>query len=184
MAWLGTVEYGQLQGGETVAIIGAGGGVGGAVAQIAKGFGAQVIGLDRQPPAAGAPASDALDAFIAVGEGAGEEVRRITGGRGASLVFDAVGGVMFETALGLAAPQGRVIAISATGKRRVEFDLIDFYQNETRLIGADSRKLGTVASARLMAKLVPGFETGLYKPPLITGRYPLSAAGEAYRAVA
>ena len=184
VAWLGLVEYGQLQGGETVAVIGAGGGVGGAVAQIAKGLGARVIGLDRQPPPAGAPASGVLDAFVGTGETAAQEVRRVTDGCGASLVFDAVGGVMFETALHLAAPRGRVVEISATGKRRVEFDLIDFYHNETRLIGADSRKLDVVASGRLMAELVPGFETGLYKPPLIAERYPLSNAREAYRAVA
>jgi NADPH:quinone reductase len=184
VAWLGAVEYGKLQGGETVAVIGVGGGVGGAVAQIAKGLGARVIGLDRQPPPAGAPASSVLDAFIGTGETAAEQVRHVTDGRGASLVFDAVGGVMFETALRLAAPHGRVIEISAAGKRRVEFDLIEFYHNETRLIGADSRKLDTVASARLMAELVPGFENGLYKPQLIAERYPLSAARDAYRAVA
>lgn len=184
VAWLGTVEYGQLQRGETVAVIGVGGGVGGAVAQIAKGLGARVIGLDRRPPPNDAPASGVLDAFVGVGETAAEEVRRMTDGRGASLVFDTVGGVMFETALSLAAPRGRVIEISATGKRRVEFDLIAFYHNETHLIGADSRKLDTVASARLMAELVLGFEGGLYKPPLIAERYKLSAAGDAYRAVA
>ena len=108
----------------------------------------------------------------------------MTDGRGASLVFDAVGGVMFETALRLAAPRGRVVEISATGKRRVEFDLIEFYHNETRLIGADSRKLDAVASAKLLADLVPGFESGLYKAPLIAECYPLSGASDAYRAVA
>jgi NADPH:quinone reductase-like Zn-dependent oxidoreductase len=54
VAWLGVVEYGKLHGGETIAVIGVGGGVGGAVAQIAKGLGARVIGLDRQPPSASA----------------------------------------------------------------------------------------------------------------------------------
>ena len=43
-------------------------GVGGAAAQIAKGLGPRVIGLDRQPPSASAPASTALDAFIGLGE--------------------------------------------------------------------------------------------------------------------
>ncbi len=143
-----------------------------------------MIGLDRQPPAASPAVSSVLDTFVGTGERAAEEVRRATGGRGASLVFDAIGGVMFETALRLAAPRGRVIEISATGKRRVEFDLIEFYHSETRLIGADSRKLDSVASARLMAALVAGFETGLYTPPLIAERYPLSAARDAYRAVA
>jgi NADPH2:quinone reductase len=45
-AWCGTVEAAALQPGETLAVIGAGGGVGG-VAQIARRLGARVIGVDR-----------------------------------------------------------------------------------------------------------------------------------------
>jgi NADPH:quinone reductase-like Zn-dependent oxidoreductase len=47
-AWLGVVEYAQLASGETLLVTGAGGGVGGAVAQIGKWRGARVIGVDRQ----------------------------------------------------------------------------------------------------------------------------------------
>jgi NADPH:quinone reductase-like Zn-dependent oxidoreductase len=46
-AWLGVVEYAQLTSGETLLVIGAGGGVGGAAAQIGKWRGAHVIGVDR-----------------------------------------------------------------------------------------------------------------------------------------
>jgi NADPH:quinone reductase len=183
-AWLGAIEYGGLQSGETVAVIGAGGGVGGAVAQIAAAQGAIVFGVDRREPPQASPAARVLSAYIPSDDGAPDEVRRFTAGKGADLVFDTVGGIMFEAALSMAAPRGRVVEIAATGKRRVEFDLTDFFHNETRLIGADSRKRDAIACARLLANLTDGFERGRYTAPVVNARYPLSRANEAYAAVA
>ena len=183
IAWLGAIEYGGLQSGETVAIIGAGGGVGGAVAEIAAAQGAIVLGVDRREPPQAAPAARVLSAYIPSNDGAPDEVRRLTAGKGADLVFDTVGGITFEAALGMAAPRGRVVEIASTGKRRVEFDLTDFYHNETRLIGADSRKRDAIGCARLLANLTDGFERGHYTAPVVNARYPLARAKEAYAAV-
>jgi NADPH:quinone reductase len=183
IAWLGAIEYGGLQSGETVVVIGAGGGVGGAVAQIAAAQGAIVLGVDRREPPQAAPAARVLSAYIPSNDGAPDEVRRLTAGKGADLVFDTVGGVLFESALGMAAQRGRVVEIASTGKQRVEFSLTDFYHNETRLIGADSRKRDAIACARLLATLTDGFELGLYTGPVVNARYPLAGAKEAYAAV-
>src|SRR5271166_1254742 len=183
IAWLGAIEYGGLQSGETVAIIGAGGGVGGAVAEIAAAQGAIVLGLDRREPPQAAPAARVLNAYIPSNDGAPDKVRRLTAGKGADLVFDTVGGITFEAALSMAAPRGRVVEIASTGKRRVEFDLTDFYHNETRLIGADSRKRDAIGCARLLANLTDGFEWGRYTAPIVDARYPLARAKEAYAAV-
>jgi NADPH2:quinone reductase len=100
------------------------------------------------------------------------------------VVYDAVGGVAFETALSLVKRRGRVAEISATGKRRVEFDVIDFYHNETQLFGVDSAKLGVAESAPLMTALVEGFESGALQPPAIAERFELERTREAYEAVA
>jgi NADPH:quinone reductase-like Zn-dependent oxidoreductase len=183
VAWLGTVDYAQLREGETIAVIGAGGGVGGAVTQIAKARGARVIAVDRHPPRPDSPAGRLIDHYVPLDASAVETVKTLTGG-GADVVYDTVGGVAFETALGLVRRRGRVVEISATGRRRVEFDLIDFYHNETQLFGADSAKLGVAESARLMNALVDGFESGKLAPPVIAARFGLDAAHEAYRAVA
>ena len=80
--------------------------------------------------------------------------------------------------------RGRVVEISATGQRRVEFDLIDFYHNETQLFGADSAKLGVTESAPLLGALVEGFEQSRFEPPVIAQSYPLAEAKAAYAAVA
>jgi NADPH:quinone reductase-like Zn-dependent oxidoreductase len=184
VAWLGTVEYAKLQAGETVAVLGAGGGVGGAVAQIAKARGARVIAVDRRPLDPATPAGRLIDAYVPFDEHAAERVREQTGGAGAEVVYDTVGGVAFETALSLAKRRGRVLEISATGKRRVEFDLIDFYHNETQLLGVDSAKLGVADSAPLMTALAVEFDHGKLRGPAIAQEFPLERAREAYEAVA
>jgi NADPH:quinone reductase-like Zn-dependent oxidoreductase len=184
VAWLGLIDDAALQAGETVAVIGAGGGVGGAVIQIAKAKGCRVIGVDRRTPDPASPAGQLIDDFVPADGDAAAGIRRLTGGQGVPVVFDTVGGIMFETALAALAHRGRLVEISSTGRRRVEFDLIDFYHNESRLFGADSRKLDILASAQRLAALVPGFESGAYRPPLIAETFDLVRGASAYGAVA
>ena len=185
VAWLGVMDYAQLREGETIAVIGAGGGVGGAVTQIAKSLGCRIIGIDRHPIDASSPAGKRIHAFVPFDEHTVAAMRSLEGlADGADVVFDSVGGIAFETALGLAKRRGRVVEISATGKRRVDFDLIDFYHNETQLLGADSAKLGAVESARLMQAVARGFDVGKFDAPVIAHRYPLAQGREAYEAVA
>jgi len=183
VAWLGTIDYARLLEGETLVIIGIGGGVGGAVAQIAKARGCRVIGVDRAPPPADSPASRLIDEWLLFDDSMAKRANELTKG-GADVVFDAVGGIAFEPALHMAKHRGRVVEISAVGKRRVEFDLIDFYHNETQLFGVDSAKLGVVESAPIMECLELKFSKGVYQPPLIAQRFPLEAARQAYQAVA
>jgi NADPH:quinone reductase len=184
VGWLGTVDYAQLAAGETIAVIGVSGGVGGAVTQIAKARGARVIGIGREEPDADSPAARLIDAFVPMDADTARRVRELTGGAGADVVYDAVGGVAFELALSLVKRRGRVVEISATGKRRVEFDLIDFYHNETQLLGADSAKLGVADAAPIMRALAEAFDAGRFAAPVVAARYPLERAKDAYAAVA
>jgi NADPH:quinone reductase-like Zn-dependent oxidoreductase len=185
VGWLGLADYAALHQGEDVAIVGVSGGVGGAVAQLARALGAaRVIGIDRRPPAEGSPAASRIDAYVAADGDVAAAVRMHTSGHGADVVFDAVGGVMFETALGCLAHKGRLIEIAATGRRRVEFDLLDFYHKEGRLLGADSRKLGLVASSAVLSRLAPLFDDGMLEAPLVDRALPLARGIEAYQAVA
>jgi NADPH:quinone reductase len=185
VAWLGTADYAQLREGETIAVIGAGGGVGGAVTQIAKSLHCRIIGIDRAPLDPNSPAGKRTYTFVHFDEHTVAHVRDLEGlAEGVDVVYDAVGGIAFETALGLVKRRGRVVEISATGRRRVDFDLIDFYHNETQLMGADSAKLGVVESARLMHAVARGFDHGKFDAPVIAHRYALAEGREAYNAVA
>jgi NADPH:quinone reductase-like Zn-dependent oxidoreductase len=184
VAWLGLIDYAALQPGETVAIIGAGGGVGTAVAQIARWRGAsQIIGVDVLAPAAGSPAERAIDRFVASDQHLPDALREATGGLGTNVIFDAVGAA-FEPTLKALAHRGRMVNISAIGNGRVDFNLRDFYHNESRLFGADSRKLDASASARYLAAMLPVFESGAIAAPPIDQSVPLERAVEVYGKVA
>ncbi|HTV72283.1 MAG TPA: zinc-binding alcohol dehydrogenase family protein [Candidatus Acidoferrales bacterium] len=185
VAWLGLIEYAALAPGERVAVVGVSGGVGTAVAQLARWRGAaQVIGVDQQAPAPGTPAARCIDQFIFSGPAFAAAVREVAGGAGVDVVFDAVGGVTFEPALTSLAHRGRLVEISATGRRRVDFDLRDFYHNESRIIGADSRKLDASASAERLAAMLEPFESGALAPPPIDQTLPLERAVDGYERVA
>lgn len=78
---------------------------------------------------------------------------------------------------------GRQIAITSVGSRRVEFDLIDFYHQRQRLTGVDTAKLSGIEIAQIMNDLRVGFEAGALKPPVVK-MWPLRRAIDAYLAVA
>jgi NADPH2:quinone reductase len=185
VAWQGLVEYAALQPGEIVAVIGVGGGVGTAVAQLARWRGASlIVGVDVLAPTPDSPAEKAIDRFVPSDEHFTDAVRQAAGGSGANVIFDAVGGVTFEPALKSLAQRGRLVTISTTGRARVEFDLRDFYHNESQIIGADSRKLDASASAQRLAAMLPAFESGAIAAPPIDEVVPLNRAVEVYERVA
>ncbi|HZZ22147.1 MAG TPA: zinc-binding alcohol dehydrogenase family protein [Roseiarcus sp.] len=182
-AWCG-IEAASLKPGETVLLIGAGGGIGSAAAQIARRLGARVIGADRRAPAPSAPIHAIAEKLIVGAEDLPAEVRAATGDKGADVVLDLVGGIMFRSALKCLALRGRLVEIAATGQREVSFDLADFYHNESRLFGVDTLKRDLTASAEVLDALTPGFLAGDYRAAPIEGTCGLGEAPEAYRKVA
>jgi NADPH2:quinone reductase len=102
--------------GESLFALGASGGVGTAAIQVAKGLGAsRAIGLvstvDKIEPARQAGADD----VFLVEPGWRERVVAATGGRGADVVYDPVGGDRFDDAVRCLAPAGRLIVIGFAG---------------------------------------------------------------------
>jgi NADPH:quinone reductase len=182
-AWCG-LEAAELKAGETVLLIGAGGGVGGAAAQIARRLGARVIGADRREPHPDAPIHGIAEKLILGAKDLPAEVRAATDGKGADVVFDLVGGVMFRNALNSLALRGRLVEIAATGQREVSFDIADFYHNESRLYGVDTLKRDLTASAGILEALTPGFLAGDYRAAPVAETCGLGEAQEAYRKVA
>jgi NADPH2:quinone reductase len=183
-SWKGLVEGAGLRAGETVLIIAASGGVGNAAVQIARRIGARIIGSDRKGPRPGAAISEAGISLTAGGVDVPAAVKAATGGRGADVVLDCVGGAMFRHALDCLGRCGRLVEMSAAGAREVTFNLADFYHNESRLIGIDTLKLDLTASAAVLAALRPGFESGEYRPATVVRAFPLAEAVAAYQAVA
>lgn len=183
-AWCAVSEYANLQAGETIAIIGSRGGVGRAAAYIAKHLGARVIGVNRISKNASDQGTriedlvlDALDPQLP------DLLRSANNGKGADVVLNAAGGPMFEIGLKLLAHRGRQVEITSPTERRVSFDMVDFYHNESRLIGLDTLKRDLDGCARILEKLADGFTSGAYLPHAVDDLFPLENARQAYERV-
>jgi NADPH:quinone reductase-like Zn-dependent oxidoreductase len=96
-AWAGLIDIGRLTAGQTVLITAASSSTGLSAIQIARKVGATPVALTRTSAKATA-LRDAGAAYVIATEeqDLAHEVAQITGGRGAELVFDAVGGPNFE----------------------------------------------------------------------------------------
>lgn len=182
-AWLALMGVVQLQAGETVVILGTTGAVGSAAAAIARRRGARVLGTVRK--ASDLPAAQKLpvDAWINLETtDLADGVRNATSGKGADVVFDLVGGPMFEKCLASLARRGRQIAISSGPEPRVSFNLVDFYHNESQLFGLDSLKLSFQKSGEILQGLTAEFESGEFPPPQVEA-FSLEQGPEIYRKI-
>jgi NADPH:quinone reductase len=182
-AWLGVNDATHLGAGETVFVTGAAGGVGTAVIQLARWMGARSIGYDRSFPT-DLPDSLKPDFMLRESDDIVARTQEFTNGRGAEVVFDTVGAPVFEKNLALLARGGRYTIISSVGERRTSFDILDFYHKRLHLIGVDTRAHHSVAAAKTLERLRPGFESGALQAPHITQRVPLERAIDGYRTVA
>jgi NADPH2:quinone reductase len=104
---------GRLLAGETALVFGAAGGVGTACLQLARLAGARVIAVVGGAEKAAFCLAHGADAAVdhAATPDLAEAVRELTGGRGAELVVDPVGGAAFEQARRCVAVDGRILVV-------------------------------------------------------------------------
>ncbi|MFC0284041.1 NADPH:quinone oxidoreductase family protein [Camelimonas abortus] len=115
-AWYALNERAHLKAGETLLAHGAGGGVGLAAVQIGKMMGATVIGCASSPEKLEVIRASGADHAILYGDGPfRDEVKRLTGGKGVDVVFDPVGGEVFEQSLRCMNWGCRLLVIGFTG---------------------------------------------------------------------
>jgi NADPH2:quinone reductase len=117
-AYIGLKRRARLAPGETLLVTGAAGGTGAAAIQMGKALGARVIAAAGGPDKAAACRAMGADLAIDyLAEDFSAAVNAATGGRGADVVFDPVGGATFEKALDCLAMEGRILPIGfACGK--------------------------------------------------------------------
>jgi len=180
-AWAALMEVARLQPAETVLIPGVTGAVGSAAARIAKWCGCRVLGAIRKQSEINKVRDLPVDVWIALeSTELSKGAREATQGKGADVVFDVVGGPLFEQCLASLARRGRQVAIASAGQSRVSLNLLDFYHNESRLLGLDTLKLGFDEAAAILQQLAPGFESGEFPAPDCQ-TFPLDQAPEIYR---
>ena len=117
-AYVALVRRARLEPGEWVLVHGAAGGVGLAAVDLAKALGARVIAASASDNKLQAiQALYAPDAVINVTGGFREQVKAITGGRGADVIYDPVGGDVFDESVRCIAFDGRLLVIGFTAGR-------------------------------------------------------------------
>ena len=115
-AYHALIDRGQLRPGEVLLVHGAGGGVGLAAVEIGKMLGATVIAAaSSEEKLAVAQARGADHLVLYRTEPFRDAVKRITDGRGVDLVFDPVGGEIFENSVRCIAWGARILVIGFTG---------------------------------------------------------------------
>jgi NADPH2:quinone reductase len=115
-AYHALVDRGQIQPSEVLLVHGAGGGVGLAAVEIGKILGATVIAAaSSEEKLAVAKARGADHLVLTAREPFRDAVKRMTDGRGADVVFDPVGGEIFENSLRCIAWGARILVVGFTG---------------------------------------------------------------------
>jgi NADPH2:quinone reductase len=135
-AWSGLVDRGNLEPGETVVVLGAGGGSGTAAIQLGKALGARLIAVVGDDARAELARSLGADAVIDHRTGpVRDAILEATDGRGADLVYDPVGGDVGEAAGRALARYGRLLAIGFASGRWPQLPVGQLVAANTSIVG-------------------------------------------------
>jgi NADPH2:quinone reductase len=176
---------GALRPGETVLVLGSGGGVGTAAIQIAKAMGAKVIAMVHRASAIEFVESLGADVVLPLTDGWAQAVRDHTDGRGVDLVVDPVGGDVFDDAIRVLATEGRllVLGFAAGGIPTVKVNRLLLRNVSVVGVGYGEFVNRTPGSASVFGfGLGQLIEAGLRPPPPM--RYPLSEGRAALESLA
>jgi putative PIG3 family NAD(P)H quinone oxidoreductase len=183
--WTNVFDRGRLKAGETFLVHGGSSGIGTTAIQLAHAFGARVIAT-----AGSAEKCDScrkLGADIAVNyreEDFAAKVTDATGGRGADVILDMVGGDYILRNLKCLAVEGRLVQIAFLKGSTAEINLLPLMLKRQTVTGSTLRprsvaEKGVIAQA-LREKVWPLLEAGKIAP-VIHATFPLAQAAEAHR---
>ena len=116
-AYVALVRRGDLRSGETLLVHGASGGVGMAAVDIGKLLGARVIATGGSDEKLQRVLAYGADHVINSEEGFRDHVKALTGGRGADVIYDPVGGDVFDESTRCINFDGRLLIIGFTSGR-------------------------------------------------------------------
>jgi NADPH:quinone reductase-like Zn-dependent oxidoreductase len=172
-AWHMLFTRGRLAPGERVMINSVGSGIGSAAVQLAHLAGAFVIGNASSDQKLARASELGMDVGINhASQDVVEEVMRVTDGRGVDLVFEHVGGELFQKGLDSMAKDGRLVICGAHSGEVVPFDIIPFFRAQKQVIGS------FVYDRWEIEKVLDLAARGLIEP-LVYKVFPLGEAREA-----
>ncbi len=183
--WTNVFERGGLKPGETVLIHGGSSGIGTTAIQFARALGSRVFataGSDDK-----CRACEALGAETAINyrtQDFVEVVKSATGGRGADVILDMVGGDYLQRNIAAAAIEGRIVNIAYLKGSKAEVDFNPVLRKRLTLTASTLRprtveQKGAIAAA-LRERIWPLLEAGRIKPQIYK-TFPLADAAKAHR---
>ena len=173
-AWRMLIHRAGLRPGESVLVVGAGGGVNSMAIQIAKLAGAKVYVVAGNQEKA--ERARALGADIVLDRSSvnwGKEVHRLTGKRGVDVVVDNVGKATINTSMQVVVRGGRIVIIGNTSGPHAEIDIRYIFGKQISLIGST---MGSLQDFKVVTRLL--WEGKLR--PVIDRVMPLSEGRRAY----
>ena len=173
--WRMLITNARLRPGETILIIGIGGGVAGAALQVAKKIGANVIvtsGSDEKLKLA--KKYGAAHTINHRKKDFAREVRALTENRGVDVVLDCVAGEVWQKSLAALARSGRLVTCGATAGGSPETDLTPIFTKHLQIFGS------TLGSRDEFRQLLSFMAVAEIKP-IIDQVFPLSEAAAAQR---
>ena len=185
-AYHALVDCGRLAAGETLVVLGASGGIGLCAIQIGKALGATVIAVASTPDKRATCRENGADHLIdGSTENLTERIRELTGGQGADVILDVVGGDVTDRALRAIRPFGRyLIAGYASGViPMIKGNVVLLKQ--AQVIGVSYRLLlerDPAHAAANLSALCRLFEQGKLRP-LVTAAFALERIVDALKEV-
>jgi NADPH:quinone reductase len=182
--WYNVFERGKLAAGETLLVHGGSSGIGTTAIQLGKAFGARVITTAGTPEKCAACRK--LGADLAIDYKTQDFValtKEATGGRGAEVILDMVGGDYVGRNYEAAAVEGRIVQIAFLASSRVTVDLMRLMLKRLTHTGSTLRARAVADKAAIAraveAKVLPLIASGRVKP-LIDSTFPLAQASAAH----
>lgn len=179
---LGLIHKAGLKAGEALVVHGAAGGVGLTAVEIGRALGATVIatagGPDKVAVAVNAGAQHGIDYKA---EDIRARVKELTGGRGADVVYDPVGGAVFDASLRAIAPDGRILIIGFASGDVPQIPANHLLVKNVTVIGywwGAYRKLNPALMRASMNEAVTWWAEGRLSPH-VSATLPLAQAEEA-----
>ena len=182
------VTQAGLRGGETVLVHAVGSGVGTAGVQLGHALGAYVIGTARTPGKLERARDLGLDHGVVTPTGSfADAVLAASGGLGAAVVLELIGGAYVAEDLRAAMPRGRIVLVGLLAGMRSDLDLGLLLRKRLELRGTMLRSRPIeekIAAMRAFeAQVVPLFARGKLKP-VVDRTFVLAQAADAHRYMA
>lgn len=186
-AYVGLVVRGALAVGETLLVHGAAGGVGLAAVELGKRLGATVIatasGEEKMTVVKANGADHVIDARAG---GFREAVKALTNGRGADVIYDPVGGDVFDESLHCIAPFGRLLVVGFASGRIPSAPINLALIKQIAIVGVRAGEYGRVnptGGATVNAALHALAESGELHP-YVHARHPFEALPQVFDDIA